>query len=1055
MDTGSVFSVLSYSSNSPAEWLTITSADGLPIKCWGWIKKKVTFSGHIFTWNFFKAAVDFPLLGADFLRNFKLTVDLASGSVGGERYNLRLAAPPGGSWPASAGVQLAVAKPASILTTSPPSALQPRLSNSGSPPSALQETGVAAVAAKGGPDVYREILRQFPEVLNASKLLPPVKHSVQHHIETDGRPVSARYRRLDPTRLEAARAEFAELEKQGVVRRSKSDWASPLHMVRKSDGGWRPCGDFRNLNLQTRPDKYTCPNIGDLTARLEGCTVFSKLDLRKGYHQVPVRPEDIKKTAIVTPFGLYEFVRMPFGLRNAGQTFQRMMDSILAGLEYCFVYLDDVLIASPTEEQHQKDLLEVLTRFKKHGLVLNGDKCVLGASEVDYLGHRVTASGISPISNKVEAINNFPPPETARQLQTYLGMVNFYRRFLPNAASVLRPLTEVLKGGKVGKLEWSEEMRQAFKSSKLGLVNAVELAHPSQEAVISLAVDASLTHVGAMLQQQRPGELSRPLAFYSHKLDQAQQKYSAFDRELLAVYLAIRHFRWMLEGRKFHVLTDHKPLTYALHRLTDAVSARQQRHLSFVAEYTSDLRHIAGGSNVVADALSRPAAAVAAPAETTVDFKEIAEKQQSCSEVQDLRQSSTLQLLEVDVQGHVLTCDVSTGVLRPVVPDGCREKVFRAIHSLSHPGIRASKRLISTRFVWRGMAADITRWCRNCAGCATGKVTVQEETPVQQIPLPARRFQHVHVDLVGPWPASEAGHTYLMTCVDRSTRWPEVVPLVDIRAETCADAFVSGWVARFGVPHTITTDRGTQFTSAVWACMCAKLGIQHISTTPYHPQSNGMVERFHRQLKQSLRARGCGPGWMAHLPWVLMGLRAAPKEESAVSSAEAVYGTPIVLPGQAQNTEREAVWEKKNKEEPGEIPLRQKASEEGRPSILEGVTHVYVRRGPVGGPLDKAYAGPYRVVGCSGKVYKLQVGRHVEAVSADRLKPHLGDPPEEAEPPRRGRPPRSSGSGYPICPYGPWTRGGPCGGPEHPGRRSGKIRKELVVFLACQREYIL
>jgi len=165
---------------------------------------------------------------------------------------------------------------------------------------------------------YEQLLTEFPEAVNPSKKLPKVKHIVQHHIETVGRPVSAKYRRLDASKLKAAREEFAEMERQGIVRRSNSDWASPLHMVKKQDGSWRPCGDFRRLNAQTQPDRYTCPNIGDLTARLAGCKVFSKLDLRKGYHQVPVKPADVKKTAIITPFGLFEFLRMPFGLRNAG-----------------------------------------------------------------------------------------------------------------------------------------------------------------------------------------------------------------------------------------------------------------------------------------------------------------------------------------------------------------------------------------------------------------------------------------------------------------------------------------------------------------------------------------------------------------------------------------------------------------------------------------------------------------------------------------------------------------------------------------------------------------
>jgi Reverse transcriptase (RNA-dependent DNA polymerase) len=207
-------------------------------------------------------------------------------------------------------------------------------------------------------------------------------------------------------------------------------------MVRKPDGSWRPCGDFRWLNLQTKPDRYTCPNIGDLTARLAGCTVFSKLDMRKEYYQVPVKEEDICKTAIVTPFGTFEFLRMPFGLRNAGQAFQCFIDSILADLPCCFIYIDDVLVASISHEQHEEDLCQVLDRFQQHGLVLNVDKCTFGVEQLEYLGHQVSAASIWPLASRVEALWRFPQPATVGQLQTFLGMMNFYRRFIAGAAGV-------------------------------------------------------------------------------------------------------------------------------------------------------------------------------------------------------------------------------------------------------------------------------------------------------------------------------------------------------------------------------------------------------------------------------------------------------------------------------------------------------------------------------------------------------------------------------------------------------------------------------------------
>jgi Reverse transcriptase (RNA-dependent DNA polymerase) len=321
----------------------------------------------------------------------------------------------------------------------------------GAPPAVTESTGA-----------LKKLVMKFKNVFSDTADLPAAKHGVTHRIITDGQPVSARYRRLDATKLAAARAEFQLLEDAGIVRRSQSQWASPMYMVKKADGTWRPCGNYRRLNVQTTPDQYTCPHIGDLTARLAGCKVFTKLDLRKGYHQVPVHPSDIEKTAVITPFGLYEYVRMPFGLRNAGQTFQRLMDQVLRGLDYCFVYLDDVLVASSTMEEHLEHL---------------------EWSVVEFLGHRVSAAGVAPLQSKVQAVEQFPQPQSIKQLMTFLGMLNFYRRFLPQAAKVLKPLTDCLKGATVATaVSWTDKRVAAFEAAKQLLGRAACLAHPDQKA---------------------------------------------------------------------------------------------------------------------------------------------------------------------------------------------------------------------------------------------------------------------------------------------------------------------------------------------------------------------------------------------------------------------------------------------------------------------------------------------------------------------------------------------------------------------------------------------
>jgi len=429
----------------------------------------------------------------------------------------------------------------------------------------------------------------------------------------------------------------------------------------------------------------------------------------------------------------------------------------------------------------------------------------------------VNAAGASPLPAYVEAVDAFPPPTTVKETQQFLGLINFYRRFLPGLAATLKPLTDALQGAKKGAdaVPWSEDKAAAFLAAKRALAAATRLAHPDQAAVLSLAVDASASHVGACLQQKSPGSAAwQPLGFYSKKLDSAQVKYSAFDRELLACYLGIRHFRYLLEGRRFVVYTDHKPLTHALARTTDAWTARQCRQLSYVAEFTSDIRHIKGVDNVVADTLSRPPAsstvapiaAVSPPPPLPFKAAALSAALASCAEVAALAQSKSLDVCQVDWGSPVL-CDVSSGVKRPLVPAALRRQVFDSVHSLAHPGVRATRRLISSRYAWRGLANDIRQWCRDCQACQKAKVTQQPPSPVQPIAIPAQRFTHLHIDLVGPLPTARDGQRYLLTMVDRSSRWLEAVPLRDMEAATVADAFIREWVARFGVPARVTTDK--------------------------------------------------------------------------------------------------------------------------------------------------------------------------------------------------------------------------------------------------------
>ncbi len=305
VDTGASRSVLPHSSPSPPCGPRLAAANGRIIPSWGSRQIPLRFGGFRYSWEFLLAGVDRPILGLDFLADNSLMVD-----TGGRR--------------------IVVAGTGEVIGT---------LS------AAPADSSVLARLETVPPDV-REVLQAFPDIMSDDLSATPPKHDVRHSVETTGRPLFAKARRLDQAKLAAARAEFAKMERAGIVCRSHSPWVSPLHMVPKPDGSWRPCGDYRRLNNATLHDHYPLPNIQDFVNNLDGCSNFSKLDLIKGYFQVPMAAGDVPKTAIITPFGLFEFLKMPFGLRNAAQTFQRMMDRIFAGLPFCFIYLDDILIAN-------------------------------------------------------------------------------------------------------------------------------------------------------------------------------------------------------------------------------------------------------------------------------------------------------------------------------------------------------------------------------------------------------------------------------------------------------------------------------------------------------------------------------------------------------------------------------------------------------------------------------------------------------------------------------------------------------------------------------------
>lgn len=433
-------------------------------------------------------------------------------------------------------------------------------------------------------------------------------NEIKHAIDTNNaKPVFTKSYRYPQIHKEEVKRQITEMLNQGIIQPSISPWSSPVWVVpKKIDASgkqkWRVVIDYRKLNELTINDKYPLPNISDLLDQLGKCEYFTTLDLASGFHQIEIDKKDIQKTAFSVENGHYEFVRMPFGLKNAPSTFQRVMDNILLGIqnERCLVYMDDIIIYSPTIHEHISRLTEVFKRLRKANLKIQPDKCEFLRKEVAYLGHLITQDGVKPNPSKIDCIRNFPEPKTQKEIKSFLGLAGYYRRFISNFAKISKPLTKLLQ--KDIPFNFDSNCKNSFEELKTALTSTPILIYPNFDETFLLTTDASAYAIGAVLSQGPIGK-DLPIAYASRTLCNAETKYSTIERELLAIVWAVKHYRPYLFGRRFKLITDHRPLTW-LFSIKDPGSRLARWRLK-LEEYDYEIVYKPGKINKNADALSR------------------------------------------------------------------------------------------------------------------------------------------------------------------------------------------------------------------------------------------------------------------------------------------------------------------------------------------------------------------------------------------------------------------------------------------------------------------
>ena len=734
------------------------------------------------------------------------------------------------------------------------------------------------------------------------------------HIERDAQPRFEKARPVPFAIRKKVEQELERLQALGVIRPVQfSDWAAPIVPVMKPDGKVRICGDYKvTINRAAKVERYPIPRIEELFASLSGGQRFTKLDLSHAYLQIPLDTPSRRLVTINTHKGLFEYTRLPFGIASAPSIFQRTMENLLQGIPRVCVYLDDILVTGMTEQEHLTNLEQVLQRLESAGMKLKRPKCAFLLESVSYLGHVISKEGLRTAESKVKAIVDAPDPKNLAELRSFLGMVNYYSKFLPNIAAKLSPLYRLLRQSEGW--QWGSQQRKAFRHVKGLLKSNRVLTHYNDQLPLLLECDASPYGLGAILSHRMPDGSEKPVGFASRTLSKAECNYSHLDKEALAIIFGVKKYHQYLYGRHFEIKTDHKPLTHLFNE-TKAVptmaSSRIQRWALLLSAYDYSVHYKQGKENTNVDALSRlplpsQSSGTPIPAEVVHLMEHLATTPLSSSQIQRWTdQDLTLSKVKSWVQEgwpdnpeldqelapynqRRLELGVEGGCVlwgcRVVVPPRGRKQALQMLHE-SHPGIARMKALARSYMWWPGMDKEIEHYVKECSDCQS----TQKEPP--SVPLhpwtwPERPWSRVHIDYAGPL----EGKMFLLI-MDAHSRWMEI-HVTNTASSMATIELLRRSFATLGLPEVVVSDNGTAFTSLEFSEFMKRNGIRHVRTPPYHPASNGLVERAVQTFKEGFKRLQKG-SINTRVTRFLFKYRLTPHSSTGLSPAELMFGRKL------------------------------------------------------------------------------------------------------------------------------------------------------------------